>query len=124
MRIILMLGLSLSCLACDTKAKLDRTLDNADRTITKANMKLDELSDLARDLKADLSDAIKMTGNAASKTIAGLGDLAGGIPASGGEVKEADRSADLDDDGKPDAVSFACNKSIVRPAPFSRTSGP
>jgi hypothetical protein len=63
------------------------------------------LSDLARDLKADLSDAIKMTGNAASKTIAGLGDLAGGIPASGGEVKEADRSADLDDDGKPDAVT-------------------
>ena len=38
MRNILMLGLCFLCLACDTKKKLDDTLDNANRTITKANM--------------------------------------------------------------------------------------
>ena len=105
MRFILMLGLCFLCLACDTKAKLDRTLDNADRTITKANMKLDELSELAKDLKEDLSAAVKMTGQAASKTISDLGDAAGNLPTSGGVVKEADMSADLDEDGTPDSVT-------------------
>jgi hypothetical protein len=107
MRLILVLALGLLGLGCDTKRKLDMTLDNANDTITKANMKLDELSELARELKDDLSESVKMTGMQASETIAGLGELAEGIriPASGGEVKGTDESVDLDEDGSADSVT-------------------
>ncbi len=108
MRVAVLVASAIFCSslsACDTKKKLDNVLDNADDTITNANKRIDELADLAKSLQSDLSEAVKETGNAASKTLSSIGDAAGGIPASGGEVKGAEEAVDLDDDGKPDRVT-------------------
>jgi hypothetical protein len=88
--------------ACSTKRKLDRVLDNADKALENANKRIDELAELASNLESDLSDAAQQAGDRASETLSRVGR---DVPASGGQPRATEDTADIDDDGQTDRVS-------------------
>lgn len=112
-RIHLALCLALTAAGCDTKEKLDRTLDeghaaatDARATMKNVNAKLDKLDSLLTKLgDATGGGAGGTKAFAAAAAIANTGAQGGNVPAQGGAPKTSSDSIDVDGDGQADDVT-------------------
>ena len=115
-RISLALSIVVTCLGaglgCETKDKLDRTLDeghaaakDARVTMKNVNAKLDQLSSVLDKLGDVAGSAAGTKAVAAATAIAKAGPKGGNVAAQGGTPQASNEQVDVDGDGKADDVS-------------------